>query len=181
MTTATQTKPYTLEANDKVAQVMVYTINALYWGEVVVKEVVRVSTWLRTNTRPDRVTLYNAKIMPTSGGGAARPIVTTELHVAVSQIIAFHLVPPAKDPLDFDPTEPNRRMEPVSMLIGNFRIDGHLRLAGKTNLAKFLEVTHEEFTSIYDAKVSNPGMASFGTIAVPYTLVRQELTVFMLP
>ena len=64
----------------------------------------------------------------------------TELHVATTQINVFHMIPPAKDPLDYDPTEPNRQMVPVSMLVSNFRIDGHLRLATIGSVAKFLEV-----------------------------------------
>ena len=51
---------YTLGEYDKVAQVMVYTASSMYWGEVVVKSAVRVSTWLRTNTAPDWICLYNA-------------------------------------------------------------------------------------------------------------------------
>ena len=181
MTTSVQTPSYHLASDEKVAQVMAYTADALYWGDVVVKQLVRVSTWLRTNSAPDRVCLYNARTISTTGSSTARPISATELYIATTQVNIFHLVPPAKDPLDYDPTEPNRRMQPVTMMASNFRIDGHLRLASQTTLAKFLEVARETFTTLYDARISSPALASFGTVAVPYVLVRQEVGVFMLP
>ena len=159
---------------------MAYTSNSLYWCEVVVKEVIRVSTWLRTNSAPDRVCIYNAKAMTTGSAAPSRPMQFRELHVATNQILIFHLVPPAKDPLDYDPSEPNRIMQPVSILIGNFRVDGCLLLSSRSNVAKFLEVTREQFSSVYDARISNPSNPSFGSIAVPYVIVRQETGVFTL-
>jgi len=176
-----QTPPYTLGSDDKVAQAMAYTNNALYWGEVVVKEMVRVSTWLRTNNAPDRVCMYNARILNTSGNGQAKPPHFTELYIATTQINIFHLIPPAKEPADYDATEPNRKMQPVSMLVSNFRIDGHLRLASSGSVGKFLEVVRENFTSIYDAQISCPNNPAFGVIPVPYVIVRQEVTVFGVP
>lgn len=181
MTLTNVTPPYTLEADQKCAQLMIYTQDALYWGEVVVKQVIRVSTWLRTNSAPDRLTLYNARALHTTSNTGVKPMQFTELHLAVSQVMAYHLVPPAHDPIDYDPTEPNRRMQPASMLIGSFRIDGHIRLASQSNLAKFLEITRETFTGIYDAKITNFLMPSLGVISVPFLLVRQETTVFTLP
>ncbi len=176
--TQTSTPPYTLASDDKVAQVMIYTQSNLYWGDVVVKEMVRVSTWLRTNTAPERVTLYNAKVLNLNSGTQSRPMVFPELNVSVSQVLAFHLMPPAKDPLDYDPTEPNRKMEPVTLLVSSFKIDGSLRLSSKSSLAKFLEVTHENFTGVYDAKITNTVLTTMGVISVPFLLVRQETTVF---
>jgi hypothetical protein len=178
MTQTSSTPPYTLGTDDKVAQVMAYTQNNLYWGDVVVKEMIRVSTWLRTNSAPERITLYNAKVMNVLNSTATRPVVFTELNLAVSQILAFHLVPPAKDPLDYDPTEPNRKMEPVSLLVSSFRIDGVLRLSSRSSLAKFLEVTRENYSGVYDAKITSTVLSALGTISVPFLLVRQETTVF---
>jgi hypothetical protein len=33
---------------------------------------------------------------------------------------------------------------------------------------------------VYDARISSPVNPAFGTVSVPYLLVRQEVTVFML-
>jgi hypothetical protein len=181
MTETHQTPPYTLQMDDKVAHVMVYTWNSIYWGEVVVKELIRVSTWLRTNTAPDRITLYNVKVMNTISSSSSRPVQFTELHISTSQVLGFHLIPPAKDPLDYDSTEPNRRMQPVTLLFSTFRVDGNIRLATRTTLAKYLEVAVENYSAIYDAQVSNLLNPGFGVISVPFLLVRQESAVFAIP
>jgi hypothetical protein len=178
MTLSNTTPPYVLGPDDKCVQVMAYTNNALYWGEVVVKQLVRVSTWLRTNTAPDWICIYNAHSMLTHSNGQAKPARFRELQIATSQVLAFHIVPPGKDPVDYDASEPNRRMQPVNILVSSFQIKGHLRLATQSNVTKFLETARETFTSIYDAQISSPSLSQFGTIAVPFVLVRQEVGVF---
>lgn len=177
MTNQTSQPPYTLGPDDKVAPVMIYTATSLYWGDAIVKSVIRVSTWLRTNAVPDRICLYNAKGIITTIHNA-HPTSYTELHIAVSQIYAFHLMPPAKDPVDFDPTEPNRKMEPINALFGTFSVKGNLRLSAVTNLQKYLEVARETFTSIYDVEITNLALPSMGVISIPFMLVRQEPSVF---
>jgi hypothetical protein len=103
------------------------------------------------------------------------------MHIATHQIEAFHLLPPASEPLDYDPTEPNRRMQPVTALLGSFRMDGSLRLSTQSNLTKFLDIARETFTPLYDSQVSNPHIPSIGTLSVPYLLVRMDSCVFTSP
>ena len=176
MATAEKTSLYRLEPDEKVAQVMVYTPSTFYWGEVVVKSIIRVSTWLRTNTVPNRISLYNAMGLITLPG--CKPFSYAEVHIPLSQILAFHLIPPAQDPPDFDPTEPNRKTHPINAAFNSFIVKGSLRLSASADLKKFLEVTHESFTSVYDAEVTNPAVQSFRGLNVPYLMVRQETTVF---
>jgi hypothetical protein len=177
---AQQTTPsIPLSPDEKSAQVMIYTPANVYWGSVVVKQMIRVSTWLRTNTVPDRIHLLHAKALVTSGGAASRaPLSFAELHVPLGQILAFHLIPPAQDPLDFDATEPNRKMEPVNALVGSFYIKGSIRISSSGTLKKFLEVNRESFTALYDAEISNLATPAMGALAVPFVLVRQDTTVF---
>jgi hypothetical protein len=180
MATPTQTTvPINLAPDEKTAQVMIYTPASLFWGDIVVKQMIRISTWLRTNTVPDRLCLINAKALVTNTGSTTRPPVSfSELYVSVTQIQAFHLIPPAKDPIDFDPSEPNRKMEPVNALVGSFHIKGFIRISANGNLKKFLEVNRESYTAVYDAEISNLITPSMGNIAVPFLLVRQETAVF---
>ena len=181
MTQNIQTPPYTLEPDEKVVVVVIYTPGILFRGELIVKQIIRVSTWLRTNTAPDRICLYNAKALMTTSGGAGKPSHFSELHIAIKHIEAFHLLPPAKDPPDYDPSEPNRRMLPVTALLGSFRFDGNLRLSTQSNLTKFLDISRETFTPMYDSQVSNPLMPSIGVLSVAYLLIRQESCVFTIP
>jgi hypothetical protein len=173
--------PYTLGADEKAAHVMAYTANALYWGEVVVKDVIRVSTWLRTNSAPIRICLYQARALVTSPIHEAKPVHFRELYLPTSEILVFHLVPPVKDPPDFDPSEPNRRVQPVSLLVGSFRVDGSLRVSDRSSLSKYLEVNRESFTSLYDAQITSLSNPAFNVISVPYLIFRQDASIFTLP
>jgi hypothetical protein len=177
---ASQAQPLTIKLapDEKTAQVMIYTPSSMYWGDIIVKNMVRVSTWLRTNTVPDRICLLNAKMLVTTTGTSPRPASFPELHISVTQILAFHLLPPAKDPPDFDPTEPNRKMEPANALVGSFLIKGFLRISNNVDLKRFLEVTREAYTAVYDAEITNLIISGMGPIAVPFVLVRQETAVF---
>ena len=114
-------------SDEKVAQIMAYTTNSLIWGDVVVKEMIRVSTWLRTNAAPDRFPIYNARVLVTTSAAAAKPAVFSELNISVPTVLAFHLAPPGKDPADYDPTEPNRKMDDVSAIVSTFLFKGKLR------------------------------------------------------
>lgn len=178
MATQQQQPTYTLGADEKAVKVMVYTTTSLYWGEVVVKELIRVNTWLRTNAAPDRITLYNAHGIVTTSPTNAKPCMYPELNIAVPQIIAFHIMPPGKEPVDYDPSEPNRRMEPVSALLSTFQVKGFLRLSTNADLKRYLEVTRETFTALYDAEITNQVVPNLGPINTAYILVRQETTSF---
>jgi len=169
--------PLQPQDDEKIVNVMAYTITSIHWGTIIVKNVIRVSTWLRTNMAPDLLTIYNAHSLNTSIPGA-KPIPSRELYLYTSQILAFHMLPPHEDPPDYDATEPNRYMDPVSILVGTFRIDGHIRLSLISNIDKYLDRTHEEFTSIYDAKIYNIANLSSGVMKVPYLIVRQNTAVY---
>lgn len=170
--------PYQLADNEKVASVMAYNPLSIYWGEVVVKDQIRVSTWLRTTAAPDSICLYNAKALIINTGETPKPMTFTELHIPTGQILAFHLIPPAKDPIDYDLDEPNRQMIPITILFGTFRVDGNIRLSTRSSLSKYMEISRETYTSIYDAEISNPVMSSLGVIRVPFLLVRQTTAIY---
>jgi hypothetical protein len=171
MSDATAPKPYTLGIAEKATPVMVYTINMLARGEVVTKEQMRVSTWLRTQGAPDFVGIYNAHVL-TFGSTGIHQASYTEFFVSTSQIMAYHLVPPAKDPPDYDLSEPNRKMEPTTLLIGSFRFNGNLRMATQSKLQRYLEVARESFFSLYDVEITNPGLPSGSALKVPIVLAR---------
>jgi len=170
--------PYRLGPDEKMNQVMIYTADSLLWGDLVVKSIIRVSTWLRTSAVPDWLTLYNASLLITNQGVNAKAVNFTEMHVPVAQINAIHLIPPAQDPIDYDPTEINRRMEPVNAVFGSFVVKGNLRISTNATLKKFIELTHESFTAVYDDEVTSLTLQNFGSVKIPYILVRQAATIF---
>jgi hypothetical protein len=178
MALAAKLPSYRLGPDEKMSQVMVYTANSLLLGDLVVKSIIRISTLLRTSAVPDWLTLYNASLLITNQGANAKPFNRTEMHVSVPQISAFHLIPPAQDPVDFDPTELNRRMEPVNAFFGSFVVKGNLRVAANATLKKFIELNREAFSGLYDAEVSSLTLLNFGLVKIPYILVRQATTIF---
>lgn len=164
---------------EKTAAVMAYTGDKLCWGDIVIKKQVRASTWLRTNLAPEVVQIYNAKVLITTTPiESSKPMTFPEIHIPNEKVIAFHLIPPAQDPLDYDTTEPNRKMTPISVIVGTFKIDGFMRMSTQSNLAKYLDITRENFTSIYDAEISSPILPSLGIFRVPFLLVRQSAVIF---
>jgi hypothetical protein len=168
----TTNSPYELASDEKISQIMVYTDYSLCWGEVATKELVRVSTWLRTNAAPDNVLLYNARSLPAQSTQQSKPQSYPELHIPTHHILAYHLLPPAQDPLDYDPRDGMRRLEPVTALVGPYRFDGNLSIAQKSNLTKFIEITKEVYTSLYDVEITYSMMASMGKLKIPFLLLR---------
>lgn len=171
-------KHYTLGPEDKATPVMAYTSNALILGEVVTKKVIRVSTWLRTPMMPQYITIYSAQLIDFSSGGNPRPLTFQELYLPSSQIIAFHIRPPTCDPLDYEPNEPMRKMEPVTALVGPFRFDGNIRMSTQTNLEKYLEVIKETYTSFYDIHIIATHTPAMKPIEVPYALLCRDMVIF---
>jgi hypothetical protein len=177
MTTTDPAQEYQLGADEKATPVMVYTPSHLAWGEVITKELIRLSTWLRTQAAPQYIFLHNAQMMH-AGGGTPTPISVGELHIPISQVCAFHMIPPHQDPVDYDPNEPNRMMVPVSAMVASFRFDGLLRMSTQSSLFTFLEVIKEVYTSLYDVKVYQPQRPSLAPLHIPFTLVRRDTALF---
>jgi hypothetical protein len=177
MTTTDPAQVNQLEDDEKATPVMVYTPSHLAWGEVITKELIRLSTWLRTQAAPQYIFLHNAQMMY-AGGGSPSPVAAPELHIPINQVCAFHMLPPHQDPLDYDPNEPNRKMIPVSALVGSFRFDGLLRMSTQSSLFTFLEVIKEVYTSLYEVKVYQPQRPSMTPLHVPFTLVRRDAALF---
>jgi hypothetical protein len=163
-------KAYQLERDEKLTPVFIYTANMFARGEVVTKEAMRVSTWLRTAAMPEYVHLMNAQAL-VFGGSAPASITFNEMLIPSHQIGAFHMQPPAKDPLDYDESEQNRKMEPVTVLLGTFRIFGHMRMATQIDVSRNMEVNRSSFMSFYDVEISNPGLPNMGVMRVPFALI----------
>ena len=166
-----------IQNDEKITSVMIYTDNSLVWGHVITKEVIRVSTWLRTPSLPQYIYLHEAQIL-TFNGGKPKPQPFKELHLPSKSILAFHIKPPQCDPPDYDDSEAMRKMEPTTALIGQFRFNGMLRMSLHTNLERYLDVAKEPFTSMYELSIANLYYPSMGVIRAPMALIRNELVTF---
>lgn len=158
-------------ANDERAStVMVYTQSMLIRGEIVLRDTMRASIWLRTQGVPNFIHLFNAQVIQLAGTPAknySRP----ELFLPASEIIGFHLAPPAQDPLDYDASETNRRMQPIQILMGSFVLQAKLRVSTATDFAATLDVMNTSWLSLYEADISNPYLPQL-SLQVPMLLVK---------
>jgi len=158
----------------KATPVMAYTQTQFIWGEVISVEAIRVSTWLRTQAVPKFIRFLDAQVLNFGTGGNMKPLHYRDFFLPSAHVLAFHLKPPLQDPLDYDPNEPMRKMEPVTALVGNFRFDGYLRMSTQTNLERFLEVAKEAFVSMYDIQISNLALPALAGLRTPFCLLKME-------
>ncbi|MCC7118134.1 MAG: hypothetical protein IT310_06375 [Anaerolineales bacterium] len=158
-----------LGADEKSTTVMVYTQTMLVRGEIVLKENVRVSIWLRTQGAPTFIHLLKPQVV-VLGGSPPKTYAYEEIYVPTEQVLAFHLVPPAAESLDYDETEGNRKMQGVNLLLGSFVLKGKMRVSAAAEFSSSLEVMKASWVSVYDAEITNPYLAQF-SVSVPMLLV----------
>ncbi len=164
-----------LKAEEKVTTVMMYTPSMLFRGDLIVRENVRVSIWPRTQGVPNFIHLYNAHVIQL-GGTPPKSYTKSEIYVPTPEVIAFHIAPPASEALDYDPSELNRKMEPIHVLAGSFEFKTHLRISSAADFESSLEVMTASWVSLYDSEVSNPYLPQFH-ISVPMMLIRPNYMV----
>ena len=157
-----------LESDEKIVTVMVYTDNTLARGEVIAKENARVSIWLRTQGVPNFIHLYKPQVISLAGM-APKTSSFSEIFIPTAQVTAFHLAPPAHDPLDYEESEKNRMMQPLDVMIGSFLLKGKIRISTQTDVSTSLDVMRASWMSIYDTDISNPFLPQFN-LHVPMLL-----------
>ena len=169
---------YTLKPDEKSSPVMAYTRSTLIRGEVVTKQNIRVSIWLRTEGAPEYLHLLKPQVINLNST-PAQALNFPEIFTPTSQVLGFHLTPPIQDPLDYDESEMNRVMQPVSVLVGTFIIRGFLRVSTQVDIGTSIASnTRIAWLSIYNVKVSNPYLPQMGEISVPMLLVRPNQVSF---
>jgi hypothetical protein len=92
--------------------------------------------------------------------------------------MAYHILPPADEGPYFDREAPNRKMQPVTAVVGVYKFDCNIRLAEQSNLKNFLEVQKGNFLPVYDSVMSSPVIPSIKGIQAPHVLIRQSVTFF---
>ena len=158
-----------LASDEKTATVMAYTQNMLVRGDVVTKESIRVSIWLRTQGVPNFIHILKPQVIM-FGGVPPKTLAMEEIFIPTPQVIGFHLAPPAQDPLDYDATEANRTMQPVEVLLGSFILNAKIRISTQTDISSSLDVMRMAWASVYEADISNPYLPQF-SMRVPMLLV----------
>lgn len=147
---------YTLQADEKSTPVMIYSSDKLIRGEVVTKASALVSGWLRTQGAPTYMHVLKASVISLASG-TPRATNFEEIYFPTVECLAFHITPPAKDPLDYEPDEKNRIMQPMSLVVGgSFLFQGKLRVSAMTDLPTTMEGNRLSWLSFYELVVTNP-------------------------
>jgi hypothetical protein len=168
---------YTLAADEKATTVLVYTQNSLIRGELVTKQNARVSIWLRIQSQINFLHVQKPQVLA-FGGPLTKSMVFDELFCPISEIMGFHLAPPADEPVDYDESEPNRTMRDINLLLGYFTVKGKARLSTHSDVATSLEVAHTGWLSIYEVETSNLFVPQFPTMQAPMMLVNPRYISF---
>lgn len=171
---------YILRPDERTTPVMLYAQESVVRGEVVTKESVhRVSIWLRTDGAPKYMHVLKPQVL-VFGGNAAKPLPFSEIYFPTSQLIAFHILPPASEPVDYDENEANRMMQPVEVLVGTFVMKGKIRISTQTEVGTSLEVARVSWMSLYDAVISNPYLPQMPPMNIPMLLLNPMHVAFAL-
>lgn len=166
-------------ADEKLTTVMIYSHNMLVRGDVLTKQSMRVSIWLRTQGVPNYVHLFKPQVL-VLGGPAPRTLTYEEMFFPTLQVVGFHIAPPAADPVDYDASEAGRRLVDVSLMIGSFMLKARARISSQTDFATSIDVARAAWMSIYEAEISHPALPQMGVMRVPMLLVRPEQVSFAL-
>ena len=168
---------YTLAPDEKITTVMIYTDNSLVRGELLTKQSARVGIWLRMQGQVHYMHVHNAQEL-IFGGPMTKSFSYDELYLPIPQIVGFHLTPPAAEPLDYDPSEPNRTMKDVNLSLGNFSAKGKVRISTHADFATSIEVAHAGWLSIYDAVIATLFVPQFPEFHAPMMLVNPMAVTF---
>ena len=169
---------YILRPDEKTSLVMLYTQHNVVRGEAVIKQnVPRVNIWLRTDGAPRYVHVLKPQVL-VFGGSPVKSLSYSELYFPTSEVVAFHTLPPTDEPLDFDPNEADRRMEPVDLLVGTFVMSGKIRISTHTEVDTTLESARVSWISVYDVSITNTYLPQMPALQTPMVLINPSHVAF---
>ena len=162
---------YILRPDEKSAPVMLYAMNSVIRGEAVVKQnTPRINIWLRTDGAPRYMHILKPQVL-VFGGSPPKALSYSEIYFPTSETIAFHPLPPVEEPLDYDPSEADREMDVVELLVGTFVMKGKIRISTHMEVATTLESARVSWMSVYDVWITNPYLPQMPALQVPMMLV----------
>lgn len=169
---------YMLRPDEKTAPVMLYAKNSVIRGDAVVKQnTPRVNIWLRTDGAPRYMHILKPQVL-VFGGSPAKALSYSEIYFPTSEAIAFHPLPPIEEPLDFDPSEADRKMEAVEVLVGTFVMKGNIRISTHMEVVSTLEAARLAWMSFYDVWITNPYLPQMPALQIPMVLINPSHVAF---
>ena len=172
------TLSYSPGQDEKLVPVLIYTPQKLIWGQLIAKQMIRVSTWLQTEMASNYMDLVDAQVLLFGAGREVRSMKFPILHLETHQVIAYHLLPPADESPYYNPDTPNRKLEFVTTLVGVFRFNCNLRIAEGSDIQAYLGVKKGDFLPIFNATMTCPLLPSIKSVRTPFALIRQDRAIF---
>jgi hypothetical protein len=162
---------YILRPDEKTTPAMLYSKEGVVRGEVVVKQnVQRVNIWLRTDGAPRYIHILKPQVL-VFGGNPVKALSYSEIYFPTSEVVAFHTLPPAEEPLDYDSSEADRKMEAVELLVGTFVMKGNIRISTHTEVDTSLESARVSWLSVYEVWITNPYLPQMPALQASMVLV----------
>jgi hypothetical protein len=169
---------YVLRPDEKTAPVMLYAKNSVIRGDAVVKQnIPRINIWLRTDGAPRYMHILKPQVLM-FGGSPPKALSYSEIYFPTSETIGFHPLPPVEEPLDYDPSEADREMDVVELLVGTFVMKGQIRISTHMEVATTLESARVSWMSVYDVWITNPYLPQMPALQVPMMLVNPSHVAF---
>jgi hypothetical protein len=163
-------KQYTLAPDEKSTQVMVGTADILFWGALVTKEQVRLSSFL-TTLAEDFVPFHNVKILFLAPAQQAAPVERALLCVKLEEILMFFAMADLEPP----PEETEmRRYEPIEALVGSYQIEGMILKSPITPLQSMMLIATAAYMPVYKATVRHVAKPWLGTFSSNVVQVRRD-------
>lgn len=166
---------YELKPDEKTTPVMAYTEEALFHGQIVTRDIVRVNILLRTEGAPNYLHLLNAQII--RPGSTPNTMKVDEIFVPTKKVMGFHVAPDVEITMDYDEGEANRMMTEVKVVLGSFLVESKIRISTQTDFSTSLEVSRTDWLSLYEASITNLYMSQM-SIQIPMLMVRPERVSF---
>jgi len=169
---------YILRPDEKTTPVMLYTQHSVVRGEAVIKQnIARVNIWLRSDGAPRYMHILKPQVL-VCGGSPVKALSYSEVYFPTSEAIAFHTLPPTDEPLDYDPSEADRKMESVEALVGTFLMKGNIRISTHMEVATSLEAARVPWMSLYAVSITNPYLPQMPTLQAPMVLISPSRVAF---
>jgi len=169
---------YILRPDEKTTPVMLYTQHSVVRGEAVIKQnIPRVNIWLRSDGAPRYMHILKPQVL-VCGGSPVKALSYSEVYFPTSEAIAFHTLPPTDEPLDYDPSEADRKMEAVEVLVGTFLMKGNIRISTHMEVTTSLEAARVPWMSLYEVSITNPYLPQMPTLQAPMVLISPSRVAF---
>jgi hypothetical protein len=170
-------KSYTLQAGEKISQVMIGTSDMLLWGDLVTKEQVRLAAYL-TTLAEDFVLLRDANVLFLSPVEQRDPIVRSEAYVKYEEILFFYVM---SEGVPVPEETELRRFEPLETVVGSFHIEGAIIKSPMASLQNMLIVTTEPYLPLYNASVRHVAKPWLGSFSATMIQVRLDHVTILSP